>query len=175
MSALEYWSAGVGKITQTITPLTQYSITQTAESPLARDSIAEQIDLDELVSPNLPHRRHPIADSHHVPTTDCLAGFRLLCARRFCGGGEPRDICFAPFPLCGVARVRARVRCEGVRDQYTRHHVAPDWRSGTTGTHAGGTGSGINHRGRGTLGECGHRARFVCGRRVASVAQSVDC
>src|SRR5262245_25801097 len=112
MSALEYLSF------QTITPLLQYSITQTAESLLARDSIPEQDALHELVSPHLPHRRHPIADSHHLFAADRLAGFRLLRPRRFCGGIESRHIRFAPFPLRGVARIRARVCCESVRHQY---------------------------------------------------------
>ena len=106
------------KVTQTITPLFQCSITPTAESPLARDSIAEQINLDELVSADFSHRGHSIANSHYVLTADCLAGFRLLRAGRFRGSGRPRDICFASFPLRGAARIRPRIRCEGVRDQY---------------------------------------------------------
>src|SRR4029453_11651637 len=118
------------KVTQTITPLLQYAITPTAESPLARDSIAEKIDLDELVSPNFSNRGHSTADSHYVLTADRLVGFWLLRARRFRGGGEPRDICFASFSLRGAARVWARVCCEGVRDQYARHHIAADRWSG---------------------------------------------
>src|SRR6266536_3184238 len=140
MSALEYWSDGVMKVTQTIIPLLQYSITPTTESPLARDSIAEQIDLNELVSPNFSHRGNSTADSHYVLTADCLAGFRLLRARRFRGGGQPRDICFASFPLRGAARIRARVCCEGVRDQYARHHIAADRWSGAPWTNAGASG-----------------------------------
>ncbi len=85
---------------------------------LARDLITEDSNSNELVSPNLPHRGHSIADSHYVLTADCLAGFRLLRAGRFGGGGQPRDICFASFPLRGAARIRPRIRCEGVRDQY---------------------------------------------------------
>src|SRR4029453_8685558 len=81
-----------------------------------------KLDLDELVSSNFSHRGHPIADSHYVPIADWLAGFRLLYAGGFRGGREPRDICFASFSLCGVARIRARVRCEGIWDQYTGHH-----------------------------------------------------
>src|SRR5437764_2693437 len=97
---------------------------------LARDLITEDSSSNELVSPNLPHRGHSIADSHYVLTADCLAGFRLLRAGRFGGGGQPRDICFASFPLRGAARIRPRVRCEGVRDQYARHHITADRRSG---------------------------------------------
>src|SRR5207244_12827632 len=85
---------------------------------LAPNLITEDSTPNELVSPNLPHRGHSIADSHYVLTADCLAGFRLLRAGRFGGGGQPRDICFASFPLRGAARIRPRIRCEGVRDQY---------------------------------------------------------
>src|SRR5436189_1674411 len=97
---------------------------------LARDLITEDSNLNELVSPNFPHRGHSITDSHYVLTADCLAGFRLLRARRFRSGGEPCHICSAPFSLRGVARIRARVRCEGVRDQYARYHIAADRWSG---------------------------------------------
>jgi len=138
--------------------------------PLARDSIPEQIDLHGLVYPNLPHRRHPIADSHHVFVADRLAGFRILCARRFCSSGEPRNICTAPLSLRGAARIWARICCESVRDKYARHHVVAHRRSRATRTDAGGTGAGTNHRGRRTIGKCGHRARFVCGRRITGVA-----
>jgi len=85
---------------------------------LARDLITEDSNLNELVSPNFPHRGHSITDSHYVLTADCLASFRLLRAGRFRGSGQPRDICFASFPLRGAARIRPRIRCEGVRDQY---------------------------------------------------------
>src|SRR6266513_2917246 len=78
---------------------------------LARDLITEDSNSNELVSPNLPHRGHSIADSHYVLTADCLAGFRLLRAGRFGGGGQPGDICFASFPLRGAARIRPRIRC----------------------------------------------------------------
>src|SRR5437667_12549318 len=47
---------------------------------LARDLITEDSNLNELVSPNFPHRGHSITDSHYVLTADCLAGFRLLRA-----------------------------------------------------------------------------------------------
>src|SRR5437899_181066 len=174
-SALEYWSDGIVKMTQTITPLLQYSTNQTGESLLARDSIREQINVDELVSPDFSHRWHSIADSYYVPAADCLAGFRLLHARRFRGGGEPRDICFASVSLRGFTRIRARVRCEGLRDQYAGHYVAADWRRGATGTHAGGAGAGINHRGGRALGECGDRDRFICRGWISRVAESLEC
>src|SRR5207248_11237654 len=85
---------------------------------LACDLITEDSSLDELVSPNSPHRAHSSTYSQYVLTADCLAGFRLLRAGPFRGRGRPRDICFASFPLRGAARIRPRIRCEGVRDQY---------------------------------------------------------
>src|SRR5437870_8697417 len=141
---------------------------------MAYDVIREQIDPNGLVHPNLSRRRHPVADSHYVLTADRLAGLRLLRARRFCCGGEPRHICSAPFSVRRAARIWARLRGKGIRNQYARYHVAAYWRSGATGTDARGTGAGINHRSGGAIGAWRHRSWVVCSWRITSLAQSFD-
>src|SRR6266480_2112954 len=71
-------------------------------SALAHDAIAKQINFNGLVSPNLPCRRHSIADSHYVFAANRLASVRLLCPRRLHRGGQPRHIYFTPFSLRGA-------------------------------------------------------------------------
>src|SRR5439155_21588967 len=85
----------------------QNLVTEASLRLLARDLIPEQIDLHGLVSPNLPHRRHPIADSRYICAAHRVAGFRLLRAGRVacCGGG--RHLCATAFSLCRAARIRA--------------------------------------------------------------------
>src|SRR5437764_13009137 len=93
---------------------------------LARDLITEDSNLNELVSPNFPHRGHSITDLHYVLTADCLAGVRLLLARRFARSPGPREILFAAFPWRRAAGVQPPIRCAGGRPHFAFRRTPAD-------------------------------------------------
>src|SRR4030095_7439561 len=114
---------------------------------LAHDLVPTHIEVNGLVHPTLPRGRYSVADSHYVSAADRLACLRLLCGRRFGRGSKPRNIYSAAFRLRRAARIRARIRDESFRDYHTRHHVASHRWSRATGTDAGRTSTGTDHRG----------------------------